>query len=46
VQYSARDGRQVQMQGPELAERQEGALEIVLAPGGKAEFYPHLSPSR
>jgi hypothetical protein len=46
VQYTAADGHQPQIQGPSLAERQEGTLEIVLLPGGKAEFHPHLSQSR
>lgn len=44
VQYTAADGRQVQIQGPALAERQEGALEIQLLPAGKAQFLPRLSP--
>ncbi len=43
VQYSAAGGHQEQMSGPELTERQEGRLRIVLLPGGKAEFYPELS---
>lgn len=43
VQYTAGDGRQPQIQGPALAENQEGTLEIVLLPNGKAEFMPHLS---
>lgn len=43
VQYTASDGRQPQIQGPALAEKQEGTLEIVLLPGGKAEFVPDLS---
>lgn len=43
VQYTASDGHQPQVQGPALAEKQEGTLEIVLLPGGKAEFVPHLS---
>jgi hypothetical protein len=46
VQYAANDGRQPQVEGPLLAEHQEGKLEIVLLPGGKAEFHPELSPSR
>ncbi len=46
VQYTASDGRQVQIGGPTLAERQEGKLQIVLLPGGKAEFHPELSPPR
>jgi hypothetical protein len=45
VQYTGSNGRQVsQIDGPELAERQEGRLEIVLLPAGKAEFHPQLSP--
>jgi len=43
VQYTGSDGRQAQMDGPALAEPQEGWLEIVLLPGGKAEFHPKLS---
>jgi hypothetical protein len=43
VQYTARDGRQVQVDGPSLAERQEGSLDIVLLPAGKAEFHPELT---
>jgi hypothetical protein len=46
VQYTAGDGRQAQMTGPTLTERQEGKLQIVLLPGGKAEFHPELTPSR
>jgi hypothetical protein len=45
VQYTDRATRQVrQISGPSLYERQEGRLEIVLLPGGKAEFHPALSP--
>jgi len=44
VQYTGSDGRQVQIEGPALAEPQEGRIEIVLLPGGKAEFYPQLTP--
>jgi hypothetical protein len=43
IQYTGGDGRQAQMEGPALAEPQEGRLEIVLLPGGKAEFHPQLS---
>lgn len=43
VQYTTRDLHQAQIEGPTLAEPQEGQLEIVLLPGGKAEFHPHLS---
>jgi hypothetical protein len=46
VQYTAADGKQVQVTGPNLVERQEGSLRIVLLPGGKAEFHPDLTPAR
>lgn len=46
VQYTAGDGHQPQIEGPSLVEKQEGTLEIVLLPGGKAEFHSHLSPGR
>ncbi len=46
VQYAAEGGSQPQMLGPSLAERQEGTLKIVLLPGGKAEFFPRVTPSR
>jgi hypothetical protein len=45
VQYTAADGHQLQVEGPALAERQEGTLDVVVLPGGKAEFHPHLSPA-
>jgi hypothetical protein len=44
VQYTSGDGRQAQIDGPSLAERQEGRLGIVLLPGGKADFHPELTP--
>jgi len=44
VQYTAANGRQAQIDGPPLAERQQGRLEIILLPQGKAEFHPQLSP--
>jgi len=44
VQYTVGNGRQIQLDGPTLAEPQEGRLEIVLLPGGKAEFHPELTP--
>jgi hypothetical protein len=48
VLYTASDSsqaqRQVQIDGPTVAERQEGRLEIVLLPGGKATFHPELTP--
>jgi len=44
VQYTGADRRQAQIVGPQVAERQEGRLQIVLLPGGKAEFHPQLTP--
>jgi hypothetical protein len=44
VQYTAARGRTVQITGPILHEQQEGSIEIVLLPNGKAEFHPALSP--
>jgi len=45
VQYTGGEERQVtQVEGPTVAEKQEGRLEIVLLPGGKAEFHLQLTP--
>jgi hypothetical protein len=38
------DGQQRQIEGQALSERQEGRIEIVLLPEGRAEFHPDLSP--
>lgn len=46
VQYAAPDGKQPQIDGPSLAEGQEGRMEIVLLPQGKAEFHSELAPRR
>jgi len=43
VQPSASQ-RMRQISGPTVFERQEGRLEIVLLPDGKAEFHAELSP--
>jgi hypothetical protein len=43
VQYTGESGRQKQIDGPTLAEPQEGQLDIVLLPDGKAEFHPRLT---
>ena len=45
VQFTSAGGHQAQIAGPSLAERQEGQLQIVLLPGGRAEFQPHLTPA-
>jgi hypothetical protein len=44
VQYTAGDGHPAQIEGPVLAEGQQGQLQIVLLPGGKVDFYPQLTP--
>jgi hypothetical protein len=44
VVFISTDGRQTVVEGPAVAERQEGRLEIVLLPGNKAEFHPELRP--
>ena len=44
VSYTVANGQTVQISGPTLTERQQGTLEIVLEPGGKAEFHPQLTP--
>ena len=43
VQYTAAGGVQKQISGPSLSEGDEGQLQIVLLPDGKAEFTPQLS---
>jgi hypothetical protein len=43
VQYTAQDGSQPQISGPNLAEGQQGKLEIDLEPGSKAEFHLELT---
>jgi hypothetical protein len=35
-----------QIAGPTLEEQQEGRLQIVLLPGGKAEFHPAFTAGR
>jgi hypothetical protein len=44
ITYTAADGKQVQITGPTLVERQQGQLKIVLLPGAKAQFLPKLTP--
>jgi hypothetical protein len=43
LQYTGSDGRPTQIEGPGLDEPQEGRMEIVLLPGGKADFHPELT---
>jgi hypothetical protein len=44
IDYTSLDSHPVQIAGPTLVERQQGRLEILLLPGGKAEFHPQLAP--
>ncbi len=44
ITYTGADGKQVQISGPTLVERQQGQLKIVLLPAGKAQFLPQLTP--
>lgn len=45
VQYTDSASHKLrQLTGPTLYEHQEGRLEIVLLPDGKAEFHPELRP--
>lgn len=46
VQYTGPGGHQVQITGPTLSEREQGSLQIVLEPNGKAEFSPHVTSAR
>ena len=46
VQYKDAGGAQQRISGPSLAEKDGGRLQIVLLPGGKAEFAPELSHQR
>lgn len=43
VAYTASGNKQVKLTGPDLAEREQGRLEIVLLPAGKVEFHTRLS---
>lgn len=44
VQYTAANGRQIQLKGPTLYEKQEGSIEIVLLPDGQVDFHSTLNP--
>ena len=46
MQFTGPAGNQVAIDGPDLAEDQEGRLEIDLLPAGKAEFHPELTPGK
>jgi len=45
VLYTTNEGKPVQIAGPSLAEGQQGRLEVVLLPDGKAQFHPQLTPA-
>lgn len=44
ITYTGPGNTQIHIKGPELVQRQQGRLEIVLLPGGKADFHPALTP--
>lgn len=44
VEYTTPQERQVQIAGPTLHEQQQGRLQILLLPDGKAQFLPQLTP--
>ena len=44
LEYARSGGRQTQITGTSLTERQEGHIQIVLLPDGTARFYPKLAP--
>ena len=46
VDYTTPDGKTQHVEGTTLSEHQQGAVTIRLLPDGKAEFIPHLQPSR
>lgn len=43
ISYTDPNHKQIQINGPTLDERQQGQLEIILLPAGKAEFHPELT---
>lgn len=43
ITYTGADNKQVQITGPDLVERKQGQLKIVLLPEGRAQFIPKLS---
>ena len=44
VHYTDSAGKQIQITGPTLVERQQGQLKILLLSDGHAEFHPQLTP--
>jgi len=45
ITYAGAQNAQPHISGPTLVDHQRGSLEIVLLPGGKAEFHPQLTPN-
>ena len=43
VMYTSSAGQQIKNPGPDLSNMQQGRVDIVLLPGGKAEFRPQIS---
>jgi hypothetical protein len=44
IEYTAASGKQVQITGPNLVEGQQGQLQIILLPAGRAQFTSQLTP--
>jgi len=45
ITYTGPGDKQVQIAGPNLVERQQGQLKIILLPVGKAQFISQLTPA-
>jgi hypothetical protein len=45
LSYTAPNHHQFQITGPTLFEGQQGQLQIILLPGGQAQFHPQLTPA-
>jgi hypothetical protein len=45
LSYTSADGRQTHITGPNLVEREQGQLRIVLLPESKADFVPNFAPN-
>jgi len=46
VEYTTPDGKTSHVEGATLSEHQQGTITIHLLPGGKAQFFPQLQPTR
>ena len=44
LSYTMAKGKSILIQGPKLVERQQGLLDIILEPNGRAQFIVRLTP--